>query len=97
MHIKTFARPALVLALGAALAACGYSTQVSSGKEYLSRYSAAASQAGDGSGRAKLDAQVREAANVEPTLVFPARIGIARLKDARLVPVAAAEAEAWLG
>jgi len=95
MKSNSFLRPGLCLAFVLTLAACGHSTQVTSGKDYLSRYDQARGS-GSASGEAALDAQVREAANVEPTLRFPARIGIARLRHGQLAPATADEGETWM-
>lgn len=81
--------PTLVLIL---LSACSYTTQATSGKDWL----AAGPQPlkinlnpGD------IDSAVRDAADVEPTLRFPARIGIARLDRSGLSVIPAPEAKAW--
>jgi hypothetical protein len=89
----------VVLCLAAmALAGCDYQTQTSSGKDWLAAYPATASGK---SGGGDIDARVRAAAAVEPTLRFPARIGIARIGRVDfgpgLVPLPAAEAAAWAG
>ena len=82
-----------------ALAACT-TVQTSSGGDYVAAHPqwAAAAQgasakpvAGGGIERA-----VFEAANAEPLLRFPARIGLARLHQGRLTTVPPAEADAWL-
>ena len=101
--------PVMGLALALTLAACGHSTQVTSGADYLARYAqsqtppvqttsgaqtSAGSEAGD---KARLDAEVRAAASVEPTLTFPARLGIARVRHGLLAPVQPGEGEAWTG
>ncbi len=62
----------LVLAACALLAGCGAHVQTSSGGDYLAR-----------PGQVP-DPEIARAANVEPDLRFPARIGIARLMDGRL-------------
>lgn len=80
----------IVAAAALALAGCGYNVQTSSGADYLSGYSA--------SGLAKettIDQRVFEVAAVEPTLRFPARIGLARIDDGDLSPIPSEEAEAW--
>ena len=105
MQLNSFSRQGLCLALALALAACGHSTQITSGKDYLSKYPQASAQAqvspqiptaDNAGGRVAFDAQVRAAADVESTLRFPARIGIARLRDGQLASVAANEAGAWM-
>lgn len=74
------------------LAACGSYTQTRSGRAYLDRYAEQAATVGG----SPMEANIRAAADVEPTLTFPARIGIARIDDGRLSPVPGPEAEAWL-
>jgi hypothetical protein len=100
---KTVGRTGLVLAALLLVAACGHSTQVTSGKDYLSHYPAVADSdsvaaqetaATRETGR-DLDAAVRASADVEPLLRFPARIGIARLREGVLTPVSLAEGKAW--
>lgn len=89
----------LIAALG--LAACGNkSTQYSSGADYLSNYAqpvVASSQGAVPSGAAlTLDEAVRQVASVEPTLRFPAKIGIARIERGKLTAIPPAEAQAML-
>jgi hypothetical protein len=72
------------------LSACGTHTQLTSGADYLSRYDAPVTATAQA-----VDLEVREIAAVEPNLRFPARIGIARLLDGRLVSLPADEAESW--
>ena len=43
-----------------------------------------------------IETAIRQAAAVEPTLYFPARIGLARIEDGRLTPLPAAETEIWV-
>ena len=71
---------------------CVSHTQTTSGSEYLRRYAEQAQAAGVGA----MDAEIRAAADVEPILTFPARVGIARIDGGRLSPVPRAEGEAWL-
>lgn len=84
----------LCLSLCAALlvTACTSYTQTTSGAAYLDRYAEQAAVTGGGA----MDADIRAAADVEPTLAFPARVGIARIDNGRMSPVPRAEAEAWL-
>ena len=91
------------LGLALLLSSCAYHTQTTSGSQYLARYAGqgGAPAAGTASGTAGAmpagiaDADVLAAANVEPTLSFPARIGIARIDQGQLSPVPAEEAAAW--
>jgi hypothetical protein len=96
---------ACVVALAATLSACNSMYQLSSGQSYLDGYDRYARDATTGAeGAAKsggpgdksLSAKVRQAATVEPHLIFPARIGLARIEYGRLAPVPPAEADAWL-
>ena len=73
------------------LASCTHVVQTSSGADYLSRYS----EVTEGSSAVRMDAEIAEAANVEPTLTFPARIGVARIITGQLAPIPPAEAAAW--
>ncbi len=97
---------AIVTALG--LSACGNkSTQYSSGSDYLSAYpqtvtlpsaqTGMTTVAATSQGAAlSLDEAVRRAAAVEPTLRFPAKIGVARIARGKLTALPATEAEAML-
>ncbi len=78
----------MLLACGL-LAACSVTTQTTSGRDWLAGYQKGTAPAGD------IDAEVRKAAGVEPTLRFPARIGIARLGPSGLAPIPAEEAAHW--
>jgi hypothetical protein len=95
---RTFAAlPLLTAAL--MLSACSYMTQTTSGRDWLAAYPAARTadaKAGD------IDAEVRQVAAVEPTLRFPARIGLVRIGQAapysfaaEIEPPTADEAKMW--
>lgn len=84
--IKTTAATSLVL-----LCACSYTTQTTSGHNWLAAHPPQTIDLTPGN----IDQAVREAAAVEPTLRFPARIGIARLDHARLSAIPPDEAKAW--
>jgi hypothetical protein len=66
-------------------------TQLSSGAEYL----AARPEYSPASGT-DLDRAVARAADIEPLLRFPARIGLARISGGQFVPVPPREADAWI-
>ncbi|MCG8594991.1 MAG: hypothetical protein MI785_11610 [Kiloniellales bacterium] len=95
------------LGLALILSSCAYHTQTTSGSQYLARYAgkekapAAAASSGAASGTAVAapaaiaDSEILAAADVEPTLTFPARIGIARIDHGQLSPLPAEEAAAW--
>lgn len=89
--------------LGLALVGCTSTTQTTSGGEYLDHYAnemrAAGARPDHGMG---IDAQIRDAAAVEPLLHFPARIGLARLAppanqyaQPELSGIPEVEAKAW--
>lgn len=79
------------------LSACGSHVQTSSGAAYLDRYESVRNvNYEDTVSTVAVDDQaVREIANVEPDLRFPARIGIARVVNSRLAPIPANEAQQW--
>lgn len=94
------------LALAVAVGGCAAQSQMTSGVDYLARYPAgqaaprhAAGQAEGASAAAdrtpSLDELVRQAAAVEPNLRLPARIGLARLSQGRLVTIPEEEAMIW--
>lgn len=88
--------PKLLLAavVGALLlTACEHSVQTTSGSDYLARYDSSYTPvAGGGS---EIDADVRRIAAVEPDLRFPARIGLARIENGRLVGIPGDEGYIW--
>jgi hypothetical protein len=82
------------------LSACAYSTQTTSGADYLSGYShepraTAAGLVGKDGVQLSLDEEIREIAAIEPALRFPARIGVARVEDRRLTSVPTSELTYW--
>ncbi|MEO0607501.1 MAG: hypothetical protein AAFY82_04670 [Pseudomonadota bacterium] len=89
MTLKHLFAAGAVLALGA----CSASLQTTSGADYLARYDASHESA---NGLASdVDADVRRIAAIEPTLAFPARIGLARIQNGRLTALPADEARIW--
>lgn len=68
-----------------------YQTQTTSGQDYLSAYPTAQ----NGASGSEIDDAVRAVAAVEPTLRFPARIGLAKLYNGQIVNLDPAEVEAW--
>jgi len=86
-----------LIAVAISLSACATTSQYTSGSDYLARYSnqtsAYSSQAS--SPNSSTDSLVRDIANVEPNLRFPARIGLARIHRRELVGIPADEAESW--
>jgi hypothetical protein len=89
MH-STISKIALLSAL-LMLGACSYTTQASSGNDWLAAHPPQTVDLTPGN----IDQAVRDAAAVEPTLRFPARIGIARLDHAQLTAIPADEAKTW--
>lgn len=77
--------------LALALGGCRHGVQTTSGIDYLSSYPRSGLVE-----ETDIDQRVREVAAVEPTLRFPARIGLARIHDRMLSAIPAAEAEAWI-
>jgi hypothetical protein len=73
------------------LSACSYTTQATSGRDWLAASSPSTVNMTPGD----IDSAVRDAADVQPTLRFPARIGIARLDRGQLAAIPADEAKAW--
>ena len=93
--MKTLAAAALACAL---LSACA-TTQYTSGADYADRtalyYDQTTDVAALGTTTASLDQEISAIAAVEPSLVFPARIGIAHISEGRLASVPAAHLAAW--
>ncbi len=89
MTIRTLtAMTALLVA-----SACSTTLQTSSGRDYLARYNDSHQSYADRSG--DIDADVRRIAAIEPTLEFPARIGLARIEYGRLATIPGDEAQIW--
>ncbi len=79
---------------------CTQHVQTTSGRAYLERYDHITPYSEDEQDQADQKSQdinqlVREAAAVEPTLRFPARIGIARIDAGYLTSIPDTEVEAW--
>lgn len=76
------------------LAACAYDVQTTSGRNYLAAFPDAVMSDQD------FESKLRAAANVEPLLRFPARIGLARIghNNCRptLISPSLEEGKAWL-
>lgn len=85
-----------IAALLLAVSACS-TTQTTSGRDYLARYTPQAREsilAGKGASP-NLDKQVMEISQVEPDLHFPARIGVARIEKGMLTAVPVDELRDW--
>jgi hypothetical protein len=92
MRARSVMSTLVILGSVAILGACSVDTQTTSGRDWLAAYPKAKTATADPD---DIDAQVRSVAAVEPTLRFPARIGIARLDRGGLSPLPADEAEHW--
>ena len=90
---NAFIRLSLIASLVLASIGCqSHSVQTTSGRQYLNQYEELdlpTRKAGS------IDEEVREIANVEPTLRFPARIGIAKLYNGRISNLTVEEVEGW--
>lgn len=77
----------------ASLGACSATLQSSSGADYLAGYDASHEIA---NGMATdVDQDVRRIAAIEPTLAFPARIGLARIEHGSITALPSDEARIW--
>lgn len=90
---ETIIRFSLIASLLFVTIGCqSHSVQTTSGRQYLNKYKGLdlpSEKAGS------IDEEVREIANVEPTLRFPARIGLAKLYNGRISNLTAEEVEGW--
>ncbi|MBL4852736.1 MAG: hypothetical protein JKY25_00680 [Robiginitomaculum sp.] len=77
-----------------ALASCATTTQMTSGSDYLSRYTPSMT-ANLTTTSGTVDQQIRDIAAVEPDLRFPARIGLARIERGQLTNSPIDEIQAW--
>ena len=68
-----------------------HDVQTTSGTDYISRYPSAENVKGD----LDIDREVLEVANVEPTLRFPARIGLAKVYNGKMVNLVPEEVDRW--
>lgn len=83
----------LVAALIVGIGACETHLQTSSGADYLARYDAS-HEVLNGT-PTDVDEDVRRIAAIEPTLAFPARIGLARIEHGALTTLPEDEARIW--
>lgn len=86
----------LCLFLSLYLTACTTHTQTTSGQSYLDKYKNVPTLATTNEDNINIEAQIRQAAQVEPILSFPARIGLARIDNGRLSNIPGEEIEAWI-
>ncbi len=82
-----------LLVMATAMTACTATLQTSSGADYLARYDE--SHTAYAATVNTVDADVRRIAAIEPTLAFPARIGVARIHNGALTGLPADEARIW--
>ncbi|MEM1086132.1 MAG: hypothetical protein AAGH90_00260 [Pseudomonadota bacterium] len=73
---------------------CESYVQTTSGADYLARYDETHLSA-DRATHSDIDADIRDIAAIEPTLDFPARIGLARIEHGRLSAIPADEGYIW--
>jgi hypothetical protein len=83
----------LLLCLG--LVACDSHLQTTSGAEYLEKNKNVPSGPAANSKNTSIEDKIRKVAAVEPTLRFPARIGLARIDNGRLSALPGEEVAAW--
>ncbi len=74
---------------------CDHTIQTTSGKAYLSKNPSLAPVPASGGRGLSVEQAIRKAAAVEPTLRFPARIGLARVQGGEITDIPGLEAEAW--
>lgn len=89
----THRRTVLGLATLLIVGACSTTLQTSSGSDYLARYDASHEIANGAP--TDVDDDVRRIAAIEPNLIFPARIGLARIQNGALTALPADEARIW--
>ncbi len=89
MTLKSLYAASALLVLGA----CTATLQTSSGADYLARYDASHEVLNGAA--TDVDEDVRRIAAIEPTLAFPARIGLARIEHGSLTALPADEARIW--
>ena len=91
--MKKFIKPSLLTLLSLLAFGCqSHTVQTTSGREYLNGYGNPDQPVGEAG---SIEEEVRRIANVEPTLRFPARIGLAKLYNGRITNLTAEEVEAW--
>ena len=80
------------------ISGCSHYVQTTSGDEYLEKYASLTpgnSNESTGDDNAGFTDILKKSAQIEPTLRFPARIGLARIDNGRLSAIPEAEIEAW--
>ena len=74
---------------------CSQHIQTSSGKSYLDKYNQVENYYSRQDGEENINKMVQQVANIEPTLNFPAKIGIARIDGGQLTSIPGKEIEYW--
>mgnify|MGYP000482803547 CR=1 FL=1 len=74
---------------------CASHIQTTSGKSYLEKYDRVETPTISTEEYQDINSLVRQVASVEPTLKFPARIGVARIDAGRLTAIPDKEVEYW--
>lgn len=90
----------LVITVLTLVTGCTQHVQTTSGRAYLERYEYLTSSSEHEEHNSKQENQdinelIKQAAAIEPTLKFPARIGIARIDRGQLSAIPGVEIEAW--
>ncbi len=75
--------------------ACSHHVQTTSGDSYLGKYKNLKSAENQNLDSLNIEQKIRQIAAVEPTLTFPARIGIARIENGQLSILPGEEVESW--
>ncbi len=86
----------LCLLLPLYLVACATHTQTTSGQSYLEKYKDVPTVTTSHKDGINIEEQIRQVAKIEPTLTFPARIGLARIDRGQLSNIPGEEVEAWV-
>lgn len=85
----------LMVSIVVIVTGCTQHIQTSSGRSYLEQYGQVDTNSSSQDGTTDINELVRQVASVEPTLKFPAKIGIARIENGYLTAIPAQEMEHW--
>ncbi len=86
----------LILIFLILFSACAHTVQTTSGDSYLGKHKNLNSTESKSLTSLNIEQKVRQIAAVEPTLKFPARIGIARIESGQLSTLPGEEVESWI-
>ena len=78
------------------LTACSHYIQTSSGADYLAKNHLPVTKQKTGQAETSIEDRIRQAAEIEPTLKFPARIGLVKLHRGSIANISPEEAKTWL-